>query len=125
MNHSWEVLDLSRIIETGEVTSIFWRLTGVVGDVSCSYEGTTELNTLEPIGEYIEDSADSELEPIMESTNDEELVESNVFISYENLTQPLIIKWIEEREDVDSFLSSISQSITETINPTNTPGLPW
>jgi hypothetical protein len=48
-------------------------------------------------------------------------------IAYENLTEELIVNWIELElgDELDTIKTNLRQNLDEVINPTKASGLPW
>jgi hypothetical protein len=52
---------------------------------------------------------------------------SQTLIPYEDLTEELVISWIESElgDELTSIKADLEQKLNEVINPTKASGLPW
>ena len=103
MEHTWEINNLKRNLSDGLVTTAsYWCKTEFSGESARS------------IGEYylpVKDASDPD------------------FISYENLTQDIVLGWITGSLDTEAIYAKHSASIAERIDylnsTTTAKGLPW
>lgn len=98
MTTNWEILNTERHPETGYISRVFWKVTGQQDGTSLNYEGTTEFKEYDP-----------------EST----------LIPYPELTEQIIIEWVQEVENAESISVILLQGIQELLKPQPVSGLPW
>ena len=104
MEHTWEIQNLIRTLNDGVITSAtYYCKTSLLGE-SARTVGEYHLATKDP------------------SEPD--------FISYENLTQDIVLGWITGSLDTEAIYAKHSASIAERIDylnstTTTAKGLPW
>ena len=102
MNHSWKIYDLKRTIADGVVTKVTYAC-----ESEHSGTGTRKIGDLSVVGSA--DDAD--------------------FVSFENLTQAIVLGWVTGSVDTASIetanSASIAASIVARAAVTERNGTPW
>lgn len=47
------------------------------------------------------------------------------FVQYEDLTEEVVISWVEQRADVDRLTIILNERLNSLINPITLNGVPW
>ena len=94
----WNIAQLERTTATGGVTIAHWRVSKTDGEYSASSYGTCSF---EP-DEAAED-----------------------FVAYEDLTEEVVLGWVQATMDVEVLEASFDANIELQKNPVNASGLPW
>ena len=98
----WKVNDVESVIADGGVTNVKW---------SCSASGEA--------GEYAVNGGEAILEPDVTSSD---------FISYDDLTESVVMGWVKDslgEEEVASIEEVLTAKVTAQMSPTSQTGLPW
>ena len=103
MEHIWKIYDLSREISTGMVTNVTYACESQFSDWGDRYVGFTGVLT--------------------GSVSDES------FVTFENLTEEIVLSWVTGSINTTTIESNLSSSIAQRINDvaaiTSSQGIPW
>jgi hypothetical protein len=98
----WKVNDVESVIADGGVTNVKWQCSATDGEQAYAVNG----------GEAI-------LEPDVTSSD---------FISYDDLTESVVMGWVKDslgEEEVASIEEVLTAKVTAQMSPTSQTGLPW
>ncbi len=102
MNHTWKIYDLKRTIADGVVTEITYAC-----ESEYSGSSTRKIGNLEVVGSVDDDD----------------------FVTYENLTESIVLGWVTSSIDTSSLETANSASIAASIVAraaiTKVNGKPW
>ena len=94
---NWQVVDMDRLTSDGFVVVVHYNVSAVDGDYQASTYGTTSY-TQTP---------------------------GETYIPYEDLTQPIVVGWVQEALGKDTVEASLQGKIDALKNPVQESGLPW
>ena len=94
---NWQVVDMDRLTSDGFVVTVHYNVSAVDGDYQASTYGTTSY-TQTP---------------------------GETYIPYEDLTQPIVVGWVQETLGKDTVEASLQGQIDALKNPVQESGLPW
>ena len=93
--YQWNVVQMDRNTSDGFVTTVHYNVSAVDGDYTASTYGT--------VG-YTEEGA---------------------FTPYNQLTEALVVGWVQESLGKDTVEEALAAQITAQKNPVQVSGLPW
>ena len=94
---NWQVVDMNRLTSDGFVVTVHYNVSATDGDYQASTYGTTSY-TQTP---------------------------GETYIPYEDLTQPIVVGWVQEALGKDTVEASLQGQIDALKNPVQESGLPW
>lgn len=101
ISFDWHIITLERFLENGTVYKVFWVLDGILEENGQKYQarqsGNTGLQT---------DNLSS-------------------FIPYEELTEAVVVSWLEETLDVDGLKATLTLDLENQRSPKTAEGIPW
>ena len=97
MNFTWNVVQMDRLTSDGFVVTVHYTVNAVDGDYNASTYGTVGY-TQEPNKSYI---------------------------PYADLTQAVVIGWVQESLGKDTIEAGLIAQIEAQKNPVQKTGLPW
>jgi hypothetical protein len=97
MEYTWSVANLDRNTSDGFVNTVHWRVNAKDGDHNASSYGA--------IGFTQEESA--------------------TFVPYDDLTETIVIDWVQESLDKEAVETSLQTQIEAMKNPVTASGTPW
>jgi len=95
--YTWNVSQLDRNTSDGFVNTVHWRVNAKDGDHNVSSYGT--------VGFTQEENA--------------------TFVPYEDLTEAIVIAWVQESLDKETVETSLQTQIEAMKNPVTASGTPW
>jgi len=98
MNITYTIAELERNTSDNGVTIAHWRVTAQDGDYSASSYGTQSF-TPDP--------------------------ESPDFVAFEDLTEEIVLGWVQNALDTDAMEVSLQEKIDAQKNPATVAGVPW
>ena len=100
VNPEWKVNDVESVVTDGGVIAVKWGCTGSSGEASAFHGGEVTL-------EYDASASD--------------------FIALDDLTEEVVIGWVQAHDDVDvdAIEASLTEKVNAQLNPTTQSGLPW
>jgi hypothetical protein len=93
----WSIQQLDRLTSDGFVVVVHYNVSAVDGDYQASTYGTTSY-TQTP---------------------------GETYIPYDELTQPIVVGWVQEALGKDTVEASLQGQIDALKNPVQESGLPW
>ena len=93
----WTISQLDRLTSDGFVVVVHYNVSATDGTYQASTYGTTSY-TQTP---------------------------GETYIPYEDLTQPIVVDWVQETLDKDTVEASLQGQIDALKNPVQESGLPW
>ena len=97
MEITWSVANLDRNTSDGFVNTVHWRVNAVDGDLNASSYGT--------VG-YTQE-------------------EGKTLVPYEDLTEAIVIAWVQESLDKEVVETNLQTQIEAMKNPVTASGTPW
>ena len=94
---NWQIVQMDRLTSDGFVVVVHYNVSATDGDHEASIYGST--NYTQTPGE--------------------------TFIPYEDLTQPIVVGWVQEALGKDTVEASLQGQIDALKNPVQESGLPW
>ena len=94
---NWQVVDMERLTSDGFVVVVHYNVNATDGTYQASTYGTTSY-TQTP---------------------------GETYIPYEDLTQPIVVGWVQEALGKDTVEMSLQGQIDALKNPVQESGLPW
>ena len=94
---NWQVVDMDRLTSDGFVVVVHYNVSATDGTYQTSTYGTTSY-TQTP---------------------------GETYIPYEDLTQPIVVGWVQEALGKDTVEMSLQGQIDALKNPVQESGLPW
>lgn len=94
---NWQIVQMNRLTSDGFVVTVHYNVSAVDGDYQASTYGTTSY-TQTP---------------------------GETYIPYEDLTQPIVVGWVQEALGKDTVEASLQGQIDALKNPVQESGLPW
>ena len=94
---NWTISQMDRLTSDGFVVVVHYNVSAVDGDYQASTYGTTSY-TQTP---------------------------GETYIPYEDLTQPIVVGWVQEALGKDTVEMSLQGQIDALKNPVQESGLPW
>lgn len=94
---NWQVVDMDRLTSDGFVVVVHYNVSAVDGDYQASTYGTTSY-TQTP---------------------------GETYIPYDELTQAIVVGWVQEAIGKDTVEASLQGQIDALKNPVQESGLPW
>ena len=93
----WQIVQMERLTSDGFVVTVHYNVSAVDGDYQASTYGTTSY-TQTP---------------------------GETYIPYADLTQPIVVGWVQEALGKDTVEASLQGQIDALKNPVQESGLPW
>ena len=97
MNYNWQIVELNRLTSDGFVVTVHYNVSAVDGDFTASTYGT--------VG-YTQEEGES-------------------YIPYDQLTEEIVVGWVQESLGKDTVEASLAGQIEAQKNPTQLSGVPW
>ena len=94
---NWQIVQMDRLTSDGFVVTVHYNVGATDGDYQASTYGTTSY-TQTP---------------------------GETYIPYEDLTQPIVVGWVQEALGKDTVEMSLQGQIDALKNPVQESGLPW
>ena len=94
---NWQIVQMERLTSDGFVVMVHYNVSAVDGDYQASTYGTTSY-TQTP---------------------------GETYIPYDELTQPIVVGWVQEALGKDTVEASLQGQIDALKNPVQESGLPW
>ena len=94
---NWQIVQMDRLTSDGFDVVVHYNVSAVDGDYQASTYGTTSY-TQTP---------------------------GETYIPYEDLTQPIVVGWVQEALGKDTVEASLQGQIDALKNPVQESGLPW
>ena len=94
---NWQIVQMDRLTSDGFVVTVHYNVGATDGDYQASTYGTTSY-TQTP---------------------------GETYIPYEDLTQPIVVGWVQEALGKDTVEASLQGQIDALKNPVQESGLPW
>jgi len=94
---NWQIVQMNRLTSDGFVVTVHYNVSAVDGDYQASTYGT--ISYTQTPGE--------------------------TYIPYDELTQPIVVGWVQEALGKDTVEASLQGQIDALKNPVQESGLPW
>ena len=94
---NWQVVDMERLTSDGFVVVVHYNVSAVDGDYQANTYGTTS---------YIQTPGET-------------------YIPYDELTQAIVVGWVQEALGKDTVEASLQGQIDALKNPVQESGVPW
>ena len=95
--YTWSIQNMDRLTSDNFVVTVHYNVSAVDGDYQASTYGTTSY-TQTP---------------------------GETYIPYDELTQPIVVGWVQEALGKDTVEASLQSQIDALKNPVQESGLPW
>jgi hypothetical protein len=93
----WAIQQMDRVTSDGFVVVVHYNVSAMDGDYQASTYGTTS---------YAQTPGEA-------------------YVSYENLTEPVVVGWVQESLGKDTVEAGLQGQIDALKNPVQESGLPW
>ena len=93
---NWQVVQMERLTSDGFVVTVHYNVSAQDGDFSAATYGTTSYTQ-----------------------------ESESFVPYDQLTEQMVVGWVQTSLNKDVVESSLQSQIDAQKNPVQVSGLPW